>query len=267
MHRRVGGEKPGRCGCGGLGLPPAPGATAPRRSTLACRGRTAAMPAEVAAGLFDRARLRECIQAQRCPWCDRGGLRSLANHTVLAHGVYADELRELAGLGPDTPLCSRGLSERHRELARDQDPSRWLHRPEVRAAAAATREANYDAEQRRRRVAQLNAVRKQAIDAWRRSLQAEKDDPDLAAARKISRSKAQRKFRAGQECAICGVWYCTVVPPGRDYRQRKFCSDACRGEAIRRLRRRTWVRRSLESLHEPAVAPSAPRRLSRPPEQ
>jgi hypothetical protein len=220
------------------------------------------MPAEVAAEFVEQARLRECIQAQRCPWCDRGGLRSLANHTVLAHGVYADELRELAGLAPDTPLCSPGLSERHRELAHDQDPSRWLHRPEVRAAAAATREANYDNQQRRRRVAQLNAVRQQAIDASRRSLQAEKDDPELAAARKRSRSKAQRKFRAGQECPICSAWFCSVAPPGRDYRQRKFCSDACRGEAIRRLRRRTWVRRSLESLNEPAVA--HPLRAGRP---
>jgi hypothetical protein len=53
------------------------------------------MPAEVAAELVEQARLRECIQAQRCPWCDRDRLRSLANHTVLAHGVYANELREL----------------------------------------------------------------------------------------------------------------------------------------------------------------------------
>jgi hypothetical protein len=190
----------------------------------------------------------------------------LANHTVVAHGVYADDLRALAGLASDTPLCSRGVSERHRDLARGQDTSRWLHLPEVRAAAAAAREANYDDQQRRRRVAQLNAVRQKAIDAFRRSLQVEKDNPALAAARRTSRSKARRKLRAGQECPICGAWFCPVVPPGRDYRQRKFCSDACRGEAMRRLRRRTWVRRSLESLDEPATAHSS-RRASRPPGQ
>ena len=206
-------------------------------------------------GSVDQALLRECIEAQRCPWCDRGGLRSLANHTVLVHGVYADELRELAGLAPGTPLCSDGLSERHRQLAHDQHPSRWLHRPEVRAAAAATREANYDDQQRNRRVAHLNAVRQQAFEAWQRSLQAEKDEPELAAAQRISRSKAHRRFRAGQECPICGAWFCSVVPPGRDYRQRKFCSQQCRREAIRRLRRRTWVRRTLQSLDEQAVAP------------
>lgn len=217
------------------------------------------MPAEVVDGLVDQVRLRECIEAQRCPWCDRDRLRSLANHTVLAHGIYAHELRELAGLAPDTPLCSRGLSECHRQLARDQDTSRWLHRPEVLAAAAATREANYDDQQRRRRVTQLDAVRPKAIEAWRRSLQAQRDNPELAAAQRISRSKAHRKFRVGQECPICGAWFCSVVPPGRDYRQRTFCSDRCRREAIRRVRRRTWMRRTLEPLvNQPSTPLPAP---------
>jgi len=217
------------------------------------------MPAELGDGFVDQARLRACIEAQRCPWCDRAGLRSLANHTVLAHGVYAHELRDLAGLAPDTPLCSRGLSERHRRLARDQDTSRWLHRPEVLAAAAATREASYDDQQRRRRAAQLNAVRRKALEAWRRSLQAEKDNPELAAAQRVSRSKAHRKYRAGQECPICGAWFCPFVPPGRDYRPRKLCSDRCRREAIRRLRRRAWVRRTLASLDEPSRRTTPPR--------
>ncbi|HEY3142466.1 MAG TPA: hypothetical protein VGJ86_15110, partial [Acidimicrobiales bacterium] len=146
-----------------------------------------------------------------------------------------------------------------RQLARDQDTSRWLHRPEVLAAAAATREASYDDQQRRRRAAQLNAVRRKALEAWRRSLQAEKDTPELAAAQKVSRSKAHRKYRAGQECPICGAWFCPVVPPGRDYRPRKLCSERCRREAIRRLRRRTWVRRALASLDEPSRRTTPPR--------
>jgi hypothetical protein len=223
---------------------------------LACPGRTVAMSAEVGVGFVDQVRLRECIEAQRCPWCGRAGLRSLANHTVTAHQIYAHELRELAGLPADAPLCSPALSDCHRDLAREQDTSRWLHRPEVLAAAAATREANYDDQQRKRRVTQLNAVRPKAIAAWRRSLQAEKDNPELAAAQRISRSKAQRKFRVGQECPICGAWFCSVVPPGRDYRQRTFCSDRCRREAIRRVRRRTWVRRTLEPLvNQPSHPP------------
>ena len=202
--------------------------------------------------------LREHIGAQRCPWCGRDGLRSLSNHTVRAHQVYAAELRELAGLSRDAPVCSMDLSECHRQLALEQGTSRWLHRPEVFLASAATREANYDDEQRRRRVAHLNAVRRKATEAFRRSLQAERDDPELAAARKIARSKDHRKLRAGAECPICGVWFCSVVPPGRDYRQRKYCGDACRGEGIRRLRRRGQMRRIAGSVaHRRSQRPRA----------
>jgi hypothetical protein len=176
----------------------------------------------------------------------------LANHTVLAHGVYAWELRELAGLAPEAPLCSPTLSECHRQLARDQDTSQWLQRPEVLAAAAATREANYDEEQRKRRAAHLRAVREDAVEALRRRIDAEKRDPELAAARRVKRSEARRKLRSGAECPICGAWFCSVVPVGTEYRQRKFCSDPCRSEAIRRLRTRTWVRRGLASLLDAA---------------
>jgi hypothetical protein len=158
----------------------------------------------------------------------RQGLRSLASHTVRAHGVYADELRGLAGLGRHTPLCSEELSECHRELARQHNTTEWLHRPEVFAASAITREANYDDEQRRRRVEHLNAVRQDALEAFRRSVREEKLDPELARVRKIARSKARRAIRAGAECPICGTWFCTAVPVGSDYRQRKFCSDDCR---------------------------------------
>jgi hypothetical protein len=206
------------------------------------------MRADLVDVYVDRDTLRTCIEAQRCPWCGRDGLRSLSNHTVRAHGVYADELRELAGLPPGTPLCSPELSECHRELALEQDATQWLHREEVRLAGAATREANYDDEQRRRRVEQLNAVRPKALDAFRRSLRAEKDDPTLAAARRIAQSQAHRAFREGVECPICGAWFCSVVAPGEDYRERKFCSATCRREGYRRVRRRMWLRRRLETL-------------------
>lgn len=198
----------------------------------------------------DQSTLRACIEAQRCPWCDREGLRSLANHTVRAHGIYAADVRELAELPGDAPLCSPDLSECHRELALEQDTTRWLHRPEVRLAGAAIREANYDDEQRRHRAEQLNAVRPKALEAVRRLRRAEKDDPELAASRKIARSKARRAFHGGAECPICGVWFCSVVAPGQDYRQRKFCSAACRREGYSRAGRRAWVRRSLGTVAE-----------------
>jgi len=197
--------------------------------------------------VVDGRELRELIEAQRCPWCDRNGLRSLSNHTVRAHGIYADELRELAGLARDAPLCSPELSDVHRELAREQGTGRWLHRPEVRLAAAATREASLDDHRRKRRIEHLNAVRPMALEALRRTLEAERNDPELAARRRLARSLAHRAFRTGAECSICGAWFCSVTAPGRDYRQRRTCSRECRREALRRARTRGAVLRALET--------------------
>lgn len=192
--------------------------------------------------------MRTCIEEQRCPWCGRSGLRSLANHTVRAHQIYADELRKLAGLAPGAALCSPDLSDQHRELAREHDSHRWIHQPGIALVAAATREANYDDEQRRRRVEHLHAVRRQAIEANRRSAEAARNDPSLAAARRAVRSSAHRSLRPGAECLICAAWFCSVAPVGRDYVQRKTCSDACYRELMRRVRLRTWMSRALESL-------------------
>ena len=205
--------------------------------------------------MVDRDTLRACIEAQACPWCGREGLSSLANHTVTAHGIYAAELRELAELPPKAPLCAGGLSDVHRDLARGQDTHQWLQRPAVLLAAAATREASYDEEQRRRRVRQLNAARPKAVEAARRWLEAEKRDAALAAERKLARSQARRAFRAGAECPICGCWFCSAVPPGRDYRQLRYCSEACRREGRRRVRSREWMRRRLADVlaHETAT--------------
>lgn len=202
--------------------------------------------AELAAPVLGEAEIRDCIAAQQCPWCGKQGLRSLANHTVRAHQIYAAELRELAGLQADAPLCAPDLSDCHRRLAREHDSTRWLHQPEVFAAAAASREANYDDEQRNRRAEHLDRVRPDAIDAFRRRTHAERQDPELRAARRLARSRSRRAFRPGAECPICGAWFCSVVAVGQDYRQRKHCSKTCLGEAIRRLRMRTWMRR-LES--------------------
>jgi hypothetical protein len=192
---------------------------------------------------IDHAEMRACIAAQRCPWCGKAGLRSLANHTVKVHQIYARELRELAGLPANAPLCAPELSERHGELAREHDFRQWLHRPEVFAASAATREANFDDERRRRRAEHLDAVRAAANAAFQRWLAEERGDAELAAARKIARSQAHRVERAGVECPICGAWFCSYVPVGERYPQRKYCSETCRSEARRRTMVRTRMRR------------------------
>lgn len=201
-------------------------------------------------GDVDQALMRELIAAQTCAWCGREGLRSLANHTVLVHGIRAADLRRMAGLPAGAALCSTLLSDRHRELAVEQRTIESLHRPEVFLAAAATREAQYSEKQRERRLQHLAAIRGAAREALLHSQDAERADPELAASRLIARSKAHRLAREGAECGICGAWFCSVVEPGKDYRQRQFCSLDCRAEAQRRVRRRSWRRRVLAEMDQ-----------------
>ena len=204
--------------------------------------------------------LRDHIAAQACAWCGRQGLKSLANHTVLVHGIRAAELRKMAQLAPTAPLCAPELSGRHRELAIEQDTTRWLHRPDVRLSAAATREEQYDDEQRARRAEHLASVRTDAAEAARRRRQQDQQDPELAAARLLARSAAHRMLRPGSECGICATWFCSATTPGEDYRQRQYCSAECLSESFRRLRRRAWRLRCLEKLGFNAEAPTHPQK-------
>ena len=57
--------------------------------------------------------LRKYIASGTCPWCDAGPYKNLACHTNVAHGISADEFRDLAGMRRHDPLCSPDLSAAH----------------------------------------------------------------------------------------------------------------------------------------------------------
>jgi len=50
--------------------------------------------------------LRRCISLGFCWWCKRGGWRVLTLHTSRAHNIYADGIREMAGLKKGSPTCT-----------------------------------------------------------------------------------------------------------------------------------------------------------------
>lgn len=50
--------------------------------------------------------MRDCIEAQICPWCGGGPFKVLATHTGRSHGVDGKELRELAGLTKYSSICA-----------------------------------------------------------------------------------------------------------------------------------------------------------------
>ena len=58
--------------------------------------------------------LRECIKDGFCWWCGRNGFKWLSGHTSKAHGITANDLRDMAGLFKHQPTCNSELSERFR---------------------------------------------------------------------------------------------------------------------------------------------------------
>jgi hypothetical protein len=58
--------------------------------------------------------LRSCIVDGHCWWCGRTGFKCLGNHTSLAHGITATDIRDLANLFKYQPTCSPELSFAYR---------------------------------------------------------------------------------------------------------------------------------------------------------
>lgn len=54
--------------------------------------------------------LRDCIRDGYCWWCGLGGWKALAGHTSRAHGITANDIRDMAGLFKHIPTCLPELS-------------------------------------------------------------------------------------------------------------------------------------------------------------
>lgn len=64
---------------------------------------------------MDIEKVRSYIEAQICPWCERGPWKVLASHTWRGHAVSAAELRVMADRRPGESICSPASSELFRE--------------------------------------------------------------------------------------------------------------------------------------------------------
>ena len=67
--------------------------------------------------------LREYIKEGYCWVCNTGGWKRLPKHTSARHGIYADDIREMAFLIKETPVCTKEesliISERTNRLLRE----------------------------------------------------------------------------------------------------------------------------------------------------
>ena len=55
--------------------------------------------------------LRECIKQGYCWWCKTNGWKRLAQHTAMAHNIYADDIRKMAIMLKRAPTCIQEESE------------------------------------------------------------------------------------------------------------------------------------------------------------
>jgi len=55
--------------------------------------------------------LRECIKQGYCWWCKTNGWKRLAQHTAMAHNIYADDIRKMAFMIKSAPTCIKEESE------------------------------------------------------------------------------------------------------------------------------------------------------------
>lgn len=148
----------------------------------------------------DREVIRQAIATQMCPWCGRGPWVRLPRHTSAVHGVTADDLRRLADLPLNRPVCSAENSEAMSAIATSRDHAR------LRDIGVAARE-------RRGEVM---------------------SDPDNAAraARMLSVASFACQPREARTCSVCQCLFSMWPrdPSRRGGSHRRTCSEECEHE-------------------------------------
>jgi predicted nucleic acid-binding Zn ribbon protein len=148
--------------------------------------------------------MRECIKDGYCWWCGRGGWKSLSLHTR-SHGIFAKDIRELAGLYKHIPTCLPELSYKMSLL-----PCNKLNLIKAQNAP------------KNKHKVMSEAGRKSAIMRLKRFI-----TPEM---RHKASLIAAEKHRKPHQCPICGVIIQTSYPI--------TCSPKCR----KIIRQRTAIK-------------------------
>lgn len=176
--------------------------------------------------------IREAITAQLCPWCGRGPFAMLPVHTNKTHGIDKWELRDLAGLTTQDPLCSE---EARAKMAKAYDcergatvrsnpkrPSRWtqagIHRQtetittwmrtNPQAALTARNRAlaaslTPEAIERRRQNSVPRKLSAGDVEEFRRRMASPEVEAKRRAARKLQGCGTRASYRRGCRCGEC----------------------------------------------------------------
>jgi Zn finger protein HypA/HybF involved in hydrogenase expression len=186
-------------------------------------------------GTYGRLDYDEVIDGLLCHCCGRW-YRNLAQHARLAHGVGADDYRDLAGLNRQTRLVTPTMRAAIRErtaplIARLRDEGKLRHWGEDRerweadkAAAVETLHDGIRPEGRARRREALTPERREALAerTRRRNLAGEGRAMPGAIAVGLRRAAAATGPRA---CEACGREYTPTAP------RQRYCPDCARERA------------------------------------
>lgn len=160
--------------------------------------------------------LRECIRDGFCPWCDIGGWQVLSLHTWHAHGISANEIRDIAGLYLHDPTCVAEHSGARRANLIEQMAN---GRPPLPVGGAAGKKKKYSKAGRIfLETVQTARVRSTPIEQRRRAA-----------------AIAQKARLKPHNCPACGVLLPTAYPI--------TCSPECRKTIRQRTARKTMAGR------------------------
>lgn len=150
-------------------------------------------------GRLSEAEVRRWADELHCPWCHKGPWKTLAGHTVGAHGINAQALRDAGGYSTRVGLASDGLRERRREIALDANNLEGAERPDP-----ATRHVSVVEDRRRKVLAQDPEMRRKGSatkrdKGWRRKTCRSGRHPWIEG----NITGAAVPGRGGRKCRLC----------------------------------------------------------------
>lgn len=176
-------------------------------------------------------KLRAFIDAQVCPWCGKGAFRQLGVHTVQKHGISAFEVKNMAGLKTEDPICSKESSEAMSLRPQNNNESfrkskKHTGVPHTRFTKAGMASQKAQAQRLAEDLARA-AFRHDPVmhEEWRLKI-------------KLSHS-GNRVFC----CLVCDAQFC-VINLHKDKGRHKTCSDQC----LREFRRAKAIKAARDEL-------------------
>lgn len=106
----------------------------------------------------EQERIRACLEAQQCPFCDQTGFSQVATHVSMKHGIDRWALKDMAGMLAHDTIVTDETRQKRRQLAAQQGFGT--------AVRPTPQKHTVDPEKPTRRQAKFNAMTDEERKAW-----------------------------------------------------------------------------------------------------